>query len=127
MNVGVHRAGDAMLRREERGDVDAGSAHDINVSFAVAIDALVIGIESNSLAAERGEVLRFQNIETDLHLTVAGDDTMDTPAGHDVVVAGESYALSINIEWKTATVVATFARSCVETYLAWDGQCLSRK
>ncbi len=67
----VLRAGEAVLGRKQRGDVDPGLTHQIHIAAALAIEAGLIGDQADAFAGERLEFLRHQNVEAGPGVAVA--------------------------------------------------------
>ena len=85
-----------MLRREQRGHIHSRRFHYVDVAFTIAVQARVIGNQSDPLAFERLKFLRRQHIEAGLRLAIARDLATESRAGLCLVVSREHHRLRIH-------------------------------
>ncbi len=89
-------AEDAVFGGEDGGEVDAGGDHDVDVAFAVAGEAGVVGDEADAFALEAGELFADEDIEAGIDGAVAVNGAAD--AVHGVVVAVEDGGGDVDAE-----------------------------
>ncbi len=89
----VFLACEAVLGREQRGEIDACLAHQVDIAAALAIETGLIGDQTDALALQGLEAVCRQNIEAGKRFGVAAYVAVYAGRGESFVITGEGHAL----------------------------------